>query len=56
MGSLTQFEEYAGALLRGHLSAGKSIGRIGLVEAGENTNYFFHNPNFGISENKAKLP
>ena len=43
MGSISQFEEYAGALLRGHLSAGKGIRRIGLVEVGENTDYFLHN-------------
>ena len=42
MGSLSQIEEYAGALLRGHLSAGKGIGRIGLIEAVENTDYSLH--------------
>ena len=29
VGSLSQFEEYADPLLRGHLSAGKGIGSIG---------------------------
>lgn len=43
VGSFPQFEEYAGSLLRGHLSAGKGIGGIGLLEAGENTDCFLHN-------------
>jgi hypothetical protein len=42
VGSLSQFEEYAGALLRGHLSAGKSIGRVGFLKAVENADYFLH--------------
>ena len=44
MGSLSQFEEYADPLLRGHLSAGKGIGRIGLLKSVENADYFLHNP------------
>ena len=44
MGSLSQQEEYAGPLLRGHLSTGKAIGYIGLVEAGEDTDHFLHTP------------
>lgn len=43
MGSLSQFEEYAGPLLLGHLSAGKGIGGIGGIETVENADYFFHN-------------
>ena len=43
MGSLSQFEEYAGPLLRGHLSAGKGIGGIGFLKAVENADYFLHN-------------
>jgi hypothetical protein len=42
VGSLSQFEEYAGPLLRGHFSAGKSIGRIGFLKAVENADYFLH--------------
>ena len=42
MGSLSQFEEYAGPLLRGHLGAGKGIGGIGFLEAVENADYFLH--------------
>ena len=42
VGSLSQFKEYAGPLLRGHLSAGEGIGGIGLFEAGENADYFLH--------------
>jgi hypothetical protein len=42
VGSLSQFEEYADPLLRGHLSAGKGIGGIGLLKAGENADYFLH--------------
>jgi hypothetical protein len=48
MGSLSQFEEYADPLLRGHLSAGKGIGGIGLLKAGENADYFLHHPNFTL--------
>ena len=43
MGSLPQFEEYAGPLLRGHLSAGKCIGGIGLLKGVENADHFLHN-------------
>src|SRR5580658_9434254 len=43
VGSLSQFEEYAGPLLRGHLSAGKGIGGIGFIECVENAGYFLHN-------------
>lgn len=42
MGSLSQFEEYSGPLLRGHLSAGKGIGGIGLLKGIENADYFLH--------------
>ena len=42
MGSLSQFEEYAGPLLRGHLSAGKGIGGIGFLKGVENADYFLH--------------
>jgi hypothetical protein len=42
VGSLSQFEEYAGPLLRGHLSAGKGIGGIGFLEGVENANHFIH--------------
>ena len=42
VGSLSQFKEYADPLLRGHLSAGKRIGGIGLFKAGENADYFLH--------------
>jgi hypothetical protein len=31
VGSLSQFEEYAGTLLRGQLSAGRRIGGIGFL-------------------------
>ena len=44
MGSLSQFEEYAGPLLRGHLSAGKGIGGIGFLKAVEDADYLLHNP------------
>jgi hypothetical protein len=43
VGSLSQFEEYAGPLLRGHLSAGKGIGGVGFLEGVENAD-FLHNP------------
>ena len=43
MGSLSQFEEYAGPLLRGHLSAGNGVGGIGLLKAVEDADYFLHN-------------
>jgi hypothetical protein len=36
VGALSQFEEYAGPLLRGHLSAGKGTGGIGFLETVEN--------------------
>jgi len=41
-GSLTQFEEYVGPLLRGHLSAGNGIGGIGFFKGVENADYFLH--------------
>ena len=44
MGSLSQFEEYVGPLLRGHLSAGKGIGGIGFLKGVENADYFLHSP------------
>jgi hypothetical protein len=37
VGSLSQFEEYAGALLRAHQSAGKRIGGIGFLKGVEDT-------------------
>ena len=43
MGSLSQFEEDVGPLLRGHLSAGKGIGGIGFFTGVENADYFLHN-------------
>jgi hypothetical protein len=43
VGSLPQFEEYGGTLLRGHLSAGNDIGGIGFLKGVENADYFFHN-------------
>ena len=43
MGSLSQFEEDVGPLLRGHLSAGKGIGGIGFFKGVENADYFLHN-------------
>ena len=43
VGSLPQFEEYRGPLLRGHLGAGKSIGGVGFLKAVENADYFLHN-------------
>jgi hypothetical protein len=43
VGSLSQFEEYTGPLLRGHLSAGKGIGGIGLLKGVENADYLLHN-------------
>jgi hypothetical protein len=42
VGSLSQFEEYAGPLLRSHLSAGEGIGGIGLLKSVENADYFLH--------------
>jgi hypothetical protein len=42
MGSLSQFEEYPGPLLRGHSLAGNSVGGIGLLETVENADHFFH--------------
>ena len=42
MGSLSQFEEYAGPLLRGHMSAGKGIGGIGFLKTVEHADYFLH--------------
>ena len=44
VGSLSQFEEYAGPLLRGHLSAGKRVRGIGFLKGIENADYFLHNP------------
>jgi len=43
VGSLSQFKEYGGPLLRGHLSAGKGIGGIGFLKVVENADYFLHN-------------
>jgi hypothetical protein len=43
VGSLSQFEEYAGPLLRGQLSAGKGVGGIGFFKAVEDADYFLHN-------------
>jgi hypothetical protein len=43
VGSLSQFEEYGGPLLRAHLSAGKGIGGIGCLKGVENADYFLHN-------------
>jgi hypothetical protein len=43
VGSLSQFEENVGPLLRGHLSAGKGIGGIGFFKGVKNADYFFHN-------------
>ena len=48
MGSLSGFEEHAGPLLRGHLSAGKRIGGIGLLKAGENADYLLHDLYFTL--------
>jgi hypothetical protein len=42
VGSLSQFEEYADPLLRGHLSAGKIIGGIGFLKGIEHADYFLH--------------
>ncbi len=46
MGSLSEFEENVGPLLRGHPSAGKGIGGIGFLKGVENADYFLHNLNF----------
>ena len=43
MGSLSQFEENVGPLLRGHLSAGKGIGGIGFLKGVKNADWFLHN-------------
>ena len=42
MGSLSQFEEYAGPLLRGHFSTGKRVRGIGILKAVEKADYFLH--------------
>jgi hypothetical protein len=42
--SLSQFEEYTGSLLRGHLSAGKGVRGIGVLKAVKNADYFLHIP------------
>ena len=42
MGSLLQLEEYVGPLLRGQLSAGKRVGRIGFLKTVEDADYFLH--------------
>jgi hypothetical protein len=42
VGSLSQFEENVGPLLRGHLSAGKGIRGIGFFEGVKNADYFLH--------------
>jgi hypothetical protein len=36
VGSLSQFEENVGPLLRGHVSAGKGIGGIGFLKGAKN--------------------
>jgi len=43
VGALSQFEEYVGPLLRGHLSEGQSIAGIGFLKGVENADYFLHN-------------
>jgi len=43
VGSLSQFEEYAGPLLRSQLSAGKGVGGIGFLKTVEDADYFLHN-------------
>jgi hypothetical protein len=43
VGSLSQFEEDVGPLLRGHLCAGKGIGGIGFFKGVKNADYFLHN-------------
>lgn len=40
VGSLSQFEEDVGPLLRGHLRAGKGVGGIDLFEGVKNADYF----------------
>ena len=42
MGSLSQCKEHGDPLQRGHFSAGKCIGDVGLVKAVENADYFLH--------------
>ena len=42
MGALSQFEEYAGSLLWGHLSAGKGVGGIGFLKTVKHADYFLH--------------
>jgi hypothetical protein len=42
VGSLSQFEEDADALLRGHLSARKGIGGIGFRKGVEHADNFLH--------------
>ena len=44
MGSLSQFEEYIGPLLRGHLRAGQCIGGISFFKGVENPDDSLHNP------------
>jgi len=44
VGSLSQFEEYVGPLLRGLLSAGKGVGGVGFFKTVEDADYFLHNP------------
>jgi len=43
VGSLSQFEEYAGPLLRGQLGAGKGVSGIGFLKTVEDADYFLHN-------------
>jgi len=43
VGSLSQFKEDGDTMLRGHLSAGKGVGGVGLLKAGENADYSLHN-------------
>lgn len=42
MGSLSQFEEDVGPLLRGHLRAKKGVGGIGFFKGVKNADYFLH--------------
>jgi hypothetical protein len=43
VGSLSQFKEYAGPLLRGQLSAGEGISGIRFFKGIENADYLLHN-------------
>lgn len=44
VGSLSQFEEYIGSLLGGHLSARLCIGDVGFLKGVENADDFLHGP------------